>query len=146
MFTFDWAKRTHKGLRRGILFLVKDTPKNGAEIMDALEGISQGWWRPSPGSVYPLLDSMVKEDLLSQLPDKRYQLTEQGREELELPLMWFGQRRSGTRSVEEVVEEISNYIKYLEDIKQSQKQKLGANATRIRELGEKLVSLGRKQK
>jgi len=145
MFNFDWAKRTHKGLRRWVLFLLRDTPKTGAEIMDAMEGMSQGWWRPSPGSIYPLLDGMVGEGALEQLEDKRYRLTEKGREEIESPFSLFGRAPISPRSVEEVLTEISSYIKYLEDLKVGQKQKLQANGAQIQELAQRLTNLEIKQ-
>ena len=48
--------------------------------MDAIEGMSQGWWRPSPGSVYPLLETIAKEGSIKKREDGKYELTEQGKE------------------------------------------------------------------
>ena len=108
MFNFDWAKRTHKGLRKWVMYIVKDQPRNGVEIMDAVEGSSQGWWRPSPGSIYPLLDSMVTEGILKKSEDKKYSLTDRGREEVERPFPWMGGASFSPRSPEEVTGLISS--------------------------------------
>ena len=45
-----------------VLSILQQSPKKGAEIMDQIEIATQGWWRPSPGSVYPLLDELQKEE------------------------------------------------------------------------------------
>jgi DNA-binding PadR family transcriptional regulator len=45
------------------------------EIMDEIENMTQGWWRPSPGSVYPMLDEMVKDGLVKKREDGKYELT-----------------------------------------------------------------------
>jgi DNA-binding PadR family transcriptional regulator len=139
LFNFDWSKRTHKGLRHWILYLVRDAPKSGAEIMDIMESNLQGWWRPSPGSVYPMLKDMVEEGLLSRSEDKKYSLTSKGREEIDRP---FGHRRmnlaSAPRSVEGMLEELSSYVSYLEDVAQSKDGRLKAGAGQIKELAERL--------
>ena len=36
-----------------IVTMLASSPKNGVELMDEIERMTQGWWRPSPGSVYP---------------------------------------------------------------------------------------------
>jgi len=139
LFNFDWSKRTHKGLRRWILYLVRDAPKSGAEIMDIMESNLQGWWRPSPGSVYPMLGEMVKEGLLNRSEDKKYSLTPKGREEVDHP---FGRHRmdlsSSPRSVEGMVAELSSYVSYLEDVSQARDGRLKESAGQIRELAQRM--------
>jgi DNA-binding PadR family transcriptional regulator len=140
MLNFDWAKRTHKGLRRWILFIVRDTPKSGAEIMDVMEANLQGWWRPSPGSVYPMLKSMVGEGVLERSEDNKYELTEKGREEIETPFPRIGKPVSSPRSVEGAMVEISSYISYLEDLSHSD-PKLAEKSGELRELSRRLAKV-----
>lgn len=142
MFSFDWAKRTHKGLRRWVLYLVTDSPKSGAEIMDMMEGNLQGWWRPSPGSIYPMLKSMVEEGTLSRSSDNKYSLTAKGREEIEHPFPWMGRAVASPRSVEGALEEISSYVAYLEDLAESREDKVVQNASKIKELSSRLARIG----
>jgi DNA-binding PadR family transcriptional regulator len=142
MFNFDWAKRTHKGLRGWILHIVNDGPKSGAEIMDIMEGRLQGWWRPSPGSIYPLLDKMVEEGTLSRSDEKKYSLTKLGREEFEQPFPWLrGIPTSGSRSIEGVLGELSSYISYLEDVSHSKDGRLSGSQQQIKELSRRLAKL-----
>src|SRR6266571_2229002 len=55
-----------RGLRPLTLAILRRSPRNGMEIMDEIENMTQGWWRPSPGSVYPMLDEMVKDGLVKK--------------------------------------------------------------------------------
>lgn len=141
---FDWSRRAHRGLRTWILYILRDTPKSGVEIMDSMEAMSQGWWRPSPGSVYPMLESMSKEGLIREVEEhkgaeKKYELTESGRQETEWPSHF---RRSEPRTVDEVLTAMSSYVSYLEDLSGAQKGKVQENAERIRQLGSRLEKLG----
>jgi DNA-binding PadR family transcriptional regulator len=138
-WAFNYAKRTHRGLRHWVMYLLHDSPKNGVEIMDALESMSRGMWRPSPGSVYPLLDSMEKDGVIAKLPDRRYELTKAGRDEADWP---HGSPGAGPRSVSDVIEQMSGYVSYLEDLSKSEGEKVKDSAPKIRELSERLARLG----
>lgn len=78
-----------KGLLRYlILEKLSEKPMSGSEIMDRIEEESRGAWRPSPGSIYPLLTWLHEKGLIKPLPKdesgvKRYELTEEGRRLLE---------------------------------------------------------------
>jgi len=141
MFNLDWSKRTHKGLRKWIMYMVKDQARTGMEIMDMFENTSQGWWRPSPGSIYPLLDEMVTEGVLRKMEGKKYSLTERGLEEIDRPFSWMGPSYS-PRSPEEVAAVISSYVSYLEDVADSDRRKLQNSAGKIKELSSRLAKLG----
>src|ERR1700716_1121285 len=65
-----------------ILELLKDQPRHGYDIIRALEDRMRGYYRPSPGSVYPTLQML--EDLgyvtSSQEEGKKvYSITDEGR-------------------------------------------------------------------
>jgi len=142
MFNFDWAKRSHKGLRRWVLYIVKDGPKSGAEIMDVMEANLQGWWRPSPGSIYPLLKNMVGEGVVARSQDDKYSLTAAGREEVDHPWPWFDRQGPTPRSVEGAIEVLSSYTSYLEDLARTSNKEISVSAEHIRELGARLSKLG----
>lgn len=142
MFNLDWNKRSHKGLRKWIMYIVSDSPKSGAEIMDLMEGNLQGWWRPSPGSIYPLLKHMTEEGVLARASDDRYSLTAAGREEIKRPWPWAGGGDPGPRSVEGAVEVISSYTSYLEDLSRTKDAKVSESAEQIKELAGRLAKVG----
>ena len=142
MLNFDWTKRTHKGLRRWVMYIVRDSPKSGAEIMNIMESNLQGWWRPSPGSIYPMLERMVKEGVLSRSQDKKYSLTAIGMEEIEHSWPWSDGRGPSPQSVEGAIETISSYTSYLEDLAGAKDAKLAENTESIRELADRLSKVG----
>ena len=56
---------------------------SGSEIMEEIEKETGGRWKPSPGSVYPLLAWLQDNGYTKEIPTKetgmkRYMLTEQG--------------------------------------------------------------------
>ena len=138
MWPFRFAMHGKRGLRMMVVTLVSSGPKNGVEVMDGVETMTRGWWRPTPGSIYPLLTKMVDEGTLSKREDGKYELTQSARKEFEFS---FGPRpaRGG---VDQTVSEIQSLISYLEDVKSSKgemedkKAALRALAERLRQLGE----------
>ena len=139
----NWSKHRHRGLRTWILFVLETGPKNGVEIMDAMQTMSQGIWKPSPGSVYPMLASMAEEGLIKEVEDRKYQITPQGKEEIE----WVARLRSKTTGREPsslggVVAEISNDVSYLEDLSKTKKESLTEQSKKIAELASRLKALG----
>lgn len=69
-------------LRHLIISLLRKSELTGTEIMETLEERSDGRYKPSPGSVYPLLASLAKAGIIHEIPEgsKRYALSEEGRE------------------------------------------------------------------
>ena len=75
-------------LRYQVLELLSEKPLSGSEIMKEIERKTDGCWRPSPGSVYPLLAWLQDSGLIREVPTeeggvRRYELTEEGRKFLE---------------------------------------------------------------
>jgi DNA-binding PadR family transcriptional regulator len=75
--------RARKGdVRSVILILLADGPSNGYGLIKAIGEKTGGWWRPSPGSVYPTLQQLVDEGLIASAgsgPRPEYELTDEGR-------------------------------------------------------------------
>ncbi len=86
---FGWGGPGPRGprARRGdartaILLLLAEEPRNGYGLMQEIEDRSEGAWRPSPGSVYPLLSQLEDEGLIrGEEHDGRkvLELTDEGR-------------------------------------------------------------------
>ncbi len=78
-----------KGLLRYlVLEKLSEKPMSGSEIMDRIEEETHGAWRPSPGSIYPLLTWLQEKEFIKALPRdengvKRYELTDKGKRLLE---------------------------------------------------------------
>ena len=87
-----WMKHTAmvpKGfLRYQLLKMLLEKPMSGSEIMNELESETNGYWKPSPGSIYPLLAWLQDQEYIKQTDQKepgirRYTLTDQGKTFLE---------------------------------------------------------------
>lgn len=69
-------------LKLAILRLVAERPIHGYALIKEIERITSEDWRPSPGSIYPALQSLVKNGLITVAPDGRrriYEITPPGR-------------------------------------------------------------------
>jgi len=79
--------RARRGdVRLALLRLLAEEPRNGYQLMQAIEERSEGLWRPSPGSVYPTLAQLEDEGLISSVETdgaRRFEITDAGREHLE---------------------------------------------------------------
>ncbi|MEV0596315.1 PadR family transcriptional regulator [Nonomuraea cavernae] len=77
------APRVRRGdVRAALLTLLAEEPKNGYQMIQDIEARSRGVWRPSPGSVYPALQQLEDEGLVTGDESggtRTYRLTEQGR-------------------------------------------------------------------
>ncbi|MEM0357216.1 MAG: PadR family transcriptional regulator [Candidatus Bathyarchaeia archaeon] len=75
-------------LRFQVLELLSEKPMSGSEIISEIERRTGGWWRPSPGSVYPLLAWLQDNGYVREVPSeeagvRRYTLTDKGKQLLE---------------------------------------------------------------
>ena len=57
-------RRDRGDVRAAILLLLAEQPRHGYEILTELADRSDGQWRPSPGSVYPVLKRLTKDGLV----------------------------------------------------------------------------------
>ena len=83
----NWLRRIDmvpKGfLRYHVLEALSEKPMSGSELMSQIQKHSEGRWKPSPGSIYPLLAFLEDSAYIKELPKengvKRYDITEDGR-------------------------------------------------------------------
>ncbi|MFH8249227.1 PadR family transcriptional regulator [Microbacterium sp. B2969] len=73
-------------VRAAVLALLAEQPMHGYQIIHEIEERSGGSWKPSPGSVYPTLQMLADEGLISAEESngkKTYSLTDAGRAEVD---------------------------------------------------------------
>lgn len=76
------GRRPRGDVRNAILLLLVDRPMHGYQLMEAIAERSGGRWRPSPGAVYPTLNLLEDEGVLTLTASagrKLATLTEEGR-------------------------------------------------------------------
>jgi DNA-binding PadR family transcriptional regulator len=123
-----------------IVRLLSSSPKNGVELMDAIEKMTQGWWRPSPGSIYPVLEQLSEEGLIKKVKDGKYELTEAAQEEMEST---FGPSYRKPRTLEGTIAEVSGFASYIEDLSRSDPKKVEPHLKKIGELADRLKAVAK---
>jgi hypothetical protein len=136
VYRLMWGVSRKRGLRNFVFAILRRGARNGAEIMNDMEVMTHGWWRPSPGSVYPLLDEMVKEGSVKKLEDGRYEL-------LALPTFDWGSHGIQPRTPEEALREIAGLISYLEDLKRTSPGFSDSVKSEVVRVAERLLQLKR---
>jgi DNA-binding PadR family transcriptional regulator len=83
----DWLRHNAmvpKGfLRYHVLSALNDKPMSGSELMEEISKNTGGNWKPSPGSIYPMLSWLQDNQYIKELPLenglKRYEITQTGK-------------------------------------------------------------------
>jgi DNA-binding PadR family transcriptional regulator len=118
---------SHGMLRLYLLKLLDESPRHGYEVIRLLEDRFMGMYAPSPGTIYPRLQRLEAEGLVTQSQEggrKVYQITEAGREELRRRQDELDQLETEIRSsvhglTREIREEVRGTVR---DLKQELKQ------------------------
>jgi DNA-binding PadR family transcriptional regulator len=123
---FEGGRRANRGdVRAAVLALLNEAPMHGYQIISELSERSDGAWTPSPGSIYPALQMLQDEGLVTaeETDGKRvFTLTATGREQAAArgdgPLPWeaaargegdtFGQLRQAVLQVGAAVRQIGS--------------------------------------
>ena len=104
---FGRGPRVGRGdVRAAIIALLAEEPMHGYQIITELTERSGGVWQPSPGSVYPTLQAMEDQGLVTvdtSAGRRVFSLTDDGREAAEAagdgPAPWEDVARSANRSL-----------------------------------------------
>lgn len=137
-FRFAMGRRRKRGLPHMVMYLLSSSPKNGVELMDGVQAVTRGWWRPTPGSIYPLLREMTEGGIVRKLDDGRYELTEKGKSQAG---GFFGPSPSRTQTAGDVVGQTQNLVAYLEDLRRSRKEELRPHSGALKDLAKRLTEL-----
>lgn len=114
-FSFAKSFRRHGGMRHYILWLLSEKPMRGSEIIEEVEKQTMGWWRPSPGTVYPMLNNLEKEGFIRRLDNLQYELLDAGAQEIGLKSR-NSEVESGEKwNLDRVITELEGYTSYLEE-------------------------------
>ncbi len=152
-------------LRLLIARLLAKEEMTGTQIMEILEERSKGRWRPSPGSIYPLLGHLEENGLIKTVRtegrSKIYTLSDKGHEHFESTFRRKDDVENRTRlhravwiqmldPVDQALFQghgiqmgIENLFEIQDQLSDTQKQKLLTRLTKIHErLGELIDELG----
>ena len=117
-------------LRPQVIELIGQQPMNGVDIMDKLQEMSRGWYRPSPGSIYPLLEQLEGEGMIKKNQDGKFELTPE-----------FAQKSGAADDVATALTTIESNASFLEDIQRADAARLSKCGDRIEKLAKRLADL-----
>jgi DNA-binding PadR family transcriptional regulator len=117
-------------LRPQIVELLEKHPMNGVDIMDELQEMSHGWYRPSPGSIYPLLEQLEKEGLIAKNKDGKFELTAS-----------YGEQSRNGDDVASALSVMESNTSFLEDLQRTEGANIARHKERIEKLARRLEAL-----
>ncbi len=117
-------------LRPQMIQLLEKQPMSGIDIMNELQEMSHGWYRPSPGSIYPLLEQLEKEGLIAKNKDGKFALTAS-----------YGEQSRNGDDVASALSAMESNTSYLEDLQRTDGARLSNYKDRIEKLAKRLEAL-----
>jgi DNA-binding PadR family transcriptional regulator len=115
MFGGGRGRKRRGDVRAALLLLLAEEPRNGYQLMQAIEERSGGRWRPSPGATYPALAQLEDEGLIraTDLEGTRaFELTDAGREHLaergEHPAPWDDEDGSAPDDIRPLIAQVAS--------------------------------------
>jgi Transcriptional regulator PadR-like family len=117
-------------LRPQILELFGEQPMNGVDIMNKLQEMSRGWYRPSPGSIYPLLEQLEREGMIAKNKDGKFELTSE-----------FAKKSGVADDVASALLALESNASYLEDLQKTDAARLQKCGDRIENLAKRFEAL-----
>ncbi|MFP3304004.1 MAG: PadR family transcriptional regulator [Nitrososphaeria archaeon] len=117
-----------------ILMLLANGEKTGAELMKEIEKLSFGFWRPSPGTIYPTLYKLIKEGYIVRLENGKYALSEKGKDEVK----GFEPITAESFTIDHTLEILESYVYYLKDL---DKQEIAKRRDKIKEIAKSLEAI-----
>ncbi len=139
-FSRGWGdeQRTPRGdIKYILLTLLAEAPRYGYQLIKELENRYSGFYRPSPGSVYPTLQLLEEGGYLTseQLEGKRvYTITDSGRELLagrDTPALMTERKESSFQQLKELKEAMTQLSTAVMQVAQS---KNVDRSSRVREI------------
>ncbi|MBC7120586.1 MAG: PadR family transcriptional regulator [Candidatus Methanosuratus sp.] len=90
--SLEWSRKGYMGM--ALLLMINEKPLTGYEMMRTMRETTQGFWRPTPGGVYPVLKKLESEGLVhgewcayKGRKRKIYHITDEGRRILDHVLL-----------------------------------------------------------
>ena len=99
-------------LRYQVLFICREQPSYGYEVVSSIEEYSEGYWKPSSGTVYPLIDRLKEEGLLRELDQN--EVEKRGLEGEDRK--YFAITNKGEEEIQEVLDNLDDHKEHFENL------------------------------
>jgi DNA-binding PadR family transcriptional regulator len=90
--SLEWSRKGYMGM--ALLLMINEKPLTGYDVMRVMRETTQGFWKPTPGGVYPVLKKLENEGLVHGAwsshkgrKKKVYVITDDGRRTLDRVLI-----------------------------------------------------------
>jgi DNA-binding PadR family transcriptional regulator len=144
------ATKARRGdVRAAILAVLAEQPMNGYQLIQEIAARSGGAWKPSPGSIYPTLQQLEDEGLVSADVDagrRVFTLTEQGQayvrdhpDEVEAPWQGLGEPAEDASEVKPLIGQVAAAVWQIMAVGTHEQQAKGREA--LIELRRKLYAI-----
>ena len=142
-YDYHYTRFGKGDLKYVILDLIRDKPRYGYEIIRALEERSSGFYKPSPGAVYPtlqMLEELGYASLSEQDGKKVYSITDEGLRFLEErkgiadEIRDQMRRHWNPKDIKEIAEVMSEVGRLRKDIKHNFRRMDPEKMARIRDI------------
>jgi DNA-binding PadR family transcriptional regulator len=144
------ATKARRGdVRAAILAVLAEQPMNGYQLIQEIAARSGGAWKPSPGSIYPTLQQLEDEGLVSADVDagrRVFTLTEQGQtyvsehpDEVEAPWQGMGETAADAGEVKPLIGQVAAAVWQIMAVGTPEQQAKGREA--LVELRRKLYAI-----
>ncbi|WP_338599475.1 PadR family transcriptional regulator [Sulfolobus tengchongensis] len=114
---FSFQRLKKGALKYLVLECLNDKPMRTYEIIKTIEKKFEGSYRPSTGSIYPVLKNLLEKDLIRVRTEgnkKIYVITDRGRKELEeiknKSLKLLGENANSSRQILQELLQIAFYL------------------------------------
>ncbi|AFZ70128.1 putative transcriptional regulator [Caldisphaera lagunensis DSM 15908] len=134
-----WAKAwRHRGwLRPMIISLLYKKPLNGVELMNEIELLTNGIWRPSPGSLYPIINELISEGLVFKNQYGKYELTNEGKEFAKATLTAFYLSPDPNY----IIDRITDLLNFLESLEKENREIIKSNKDKLISIKNKIENI-----
>ncbi len=134
---FGFGSKEKRGLKALVLYSLYGSDLNGAELIKEIQSLTHGLWRPTSGSLYPLLRDLQEQGIIQWTEDEKYRLATGVRAEFE------GAFHLGVEApaIGSMVASMHRYASYIEDVKNTGREDLRPHRARLKELAERLRNL-----
>lgn len=115
-------------LRPTVLRVLQSEPLDGVGIIRKIYVMSHGWWRPSPGSIYPLLSELINEGVIIKRKDGKYEIK--------------GVNKVGSEmnEMEDIANNMEGIAEYLEELSKSDKKAFIEYKTRLKNANSRIAN------
>lgn len=105
--------------------------------MNEIELLTNGIWRPSPGSLYPIINELISEGLVFKNQYGKYELTNEGKEFAKATLTAFYLSPDPNY----IIDRITDLLNFLESLEKENREIIKSNKDKLISIKNKIENI-----